>query len=83
MKPAMTLGMCAVALGAQPEKAWKMHDMDRPPPPVVTPGPTSASAPADAVVLLGLRGVDAWHDGSGGALAIAKTKADETADAAA
>lgn len=69
MKPAITLGMCAIALGAQPEKTWKMHDMERPLPPVVTPGATSGAAPADAVVLLGSRGVDAWHDGSGGALA--------------
>ncbi len=34
-----------------PTGRWLIHDMNRPAPPIVTPGATSADAPSDAVVL--------------------------------
>ena len=38
----------------QPDGKWRIHDIKRPRPPVVTPGPfVSAPAPADAIVLVG------------------------------
>lgn len=38
----------------QPDGKWRIHDIKRPRPPVVTPGPfVTAPAPADAVVLVG------------------------------
>jgi len=34
-----------------PGQKWRVHDIDRPHPPVVTPGPTTGSPPSDAIVL--------------------------------
>ncbi len=34
-----------------PGSKWKVHDIDRPPPPVVKPGATPGAAPSDAIVL--------------------------------
>ena len=48
---------------------WKVHDMDRPQPAMVTPGvagtaTTPGTAPSDAIVLLGKgSGLDAWKNG--------------------
>ena len=52
-----------------PNSKWRVHDIDRPPPPVVTP-PTPSTAeragrpPSDAVVLFDGANLDAWrgHD---------------------
>jgi len=54
----------------QPDGRWHIHDGRRPQPPMVTPGPapaTPASAPSDAIVLLGAQDdLGAWQmmDGS-------------------
>jgi hypothetical protein len=56
------LGVAAIAAQKPPDR-WKIHDMDRPPPPVVDPGPAGepARAPSDAVVLLDGRSLAAWQ----------------------
>jgi hypothetical protein len=49
-----------------PDQPWRVHDRDRPVPPVVTPGAGAnlgAPAPSDAVVLFDGGGTDAWHSG--------------------
>lgn len=50
---------------AQGDKQWKIHDMDRPVPPVVTPGTSSTqqaagNAPSDAVVLFDGKDLFQW-----------------------
>ena len=47
---------------------WAIHDLDRPLPPVVDPGPAGppAPAPADAVVLFDGSDLSQWEDGKGG-----------------
>ncbi|WP_241241898.1 3-keto-disaccharide hydrolase [Sphingobium algorifonticola] len=42
-----------------PDGKWRVHDADRPAPPVVTPG-TVAAAPSDATILFDGRSLDAW-----------------------
>jgi hypothetical protein len=66
----------AVALSAAPARAqvdtrWKIHDMDRPLPPIVTPGTASTQdtpgkPPSDAIVLFDGTGLEQWlsNDGS-------------------
>ena len=39
---------------------WRVHDFDRPLPPVVTPGSTAAEAPSDAIVLFDGTNLDEW-----------------------
>ena len=48
-----------------PNSKWRVHDIDRPPPPVVTPS-TPAQAPSDAVVLFDGAGLAAWRGRGGG-----------------
>ncbi|MDQ7013488.1 MAG: DUF1080 domain-containing protein [Planctomycetota bacterium] len=51
-----------------PGQPWRVHDIDRPNPPVVDPGPASACevpAPSDAVVLFDGTTLDAWQHGDG------------------
>jgi Domain of Unknown Function (DUF1080) len=43
-----------------PGGRWKVHDPDRPQPPVITPGSASGMAPSDAVVLFDGGSIDAW-----------------------
>jgi hypothetical protein len=47
---------------------WAIHDLDRPLPPVVDPGPAGqpAPAPSDAVVLFDGKDLASWEDGKGG-----------------
>jgi hypothetical protein len=48
---------------------WAIHDLDRPLPPVVDPGPAGPPllAPADAVILFDGKDLSQWEDGKGGA----------------
>ena len=39
---------------------WRVHDFDRPLPPVVTPGATASDAPSDAIVLFDGSSLDEW-----------------------
>lgn len=39
---------------------WRVHDMDRPVPKVVTPGATAADAPSDAIVLFNGTNLNEW-----------------------
>ena len=48
-----------------PDQKWKVHDSQRPTPPVVTPGAAVGQPPSDAVVLFDGKGLDKWHDGKG------------------
>lgn len=55
-----------------PHQPWRVHDADRPNPPVVDPGPAPAQpapVPSDAVVLFDGSGLDAWRKGNGDAAA--------------
>ena len=58
------IGFQANAL-AQLPNGWKSHDLKRPQPKVVTPGPTTVSAPSDAIVLLGSEKLTGWSDRKG------------------
>jgi 3-keto-disaccharide hydrolase len=47
-----------------PHQPWRVHDINRPNPPIVDPGPapeTPAPAPSDAIVLLDGSNLDAWQ----------------------
>ncbi len=57
----LALGACA----AQHAFRWDVHDMDRPRPPVVTPGAEDRLPPSDAIVLFDGTDLSAWH-GRGG-----------------
>lgn len=46
---------------------WKVHDLERPRPTVVTPGRTATDAPSDAVILFDGRSLDGWRDDDGAA----------------
>jgi 3-keto-disaccharide hydrolase len=57
---------------AQVDTKWKIHDPDRPAPPVADPGTASTQespgrAPSDAVVLFDGKDLSAWADKDGGA----------------
>jgi hypothetical protein len=73
----VSLGFLALvsAKGSDPGKGqkekverWGIHDMNRPQPPVVDPGPpgTPAPAPSDAVVLFDGRDLSQWEAAGGG-----------------
>ena len=65
-------GLCALGAlawaGSQAAQDWAVHDMNRPAPAVVDPGPAGppTPAPADAVVLFDGKGLARWEDGKGG-----------------
>lgn len=52
---------------SRPEKQWKVHDPDRPQPPVVNPGPAGSPvpAPSDAVVLFDGKDLSRWTNSKG------------------
>jgi hypothetical protein len=65
------LTVCAGGARAQIDTQWKIHDMNRPLPPVVTPGTSSTqetpgTAPSDATVLFGGKDLSQWLDKDGG-----------------
>jgi len=43
-----------------PGQKWRVHDIDRPRPPVVTPGATPGSPPSDAIVLFDGKDLSKW-----------------------
>lgn len=67
--------LIAVALSAAPARAqvdtrWKIHDLDRPLPPIVAPGTSSTQdipgkPPSDAVVLFDGTGLEQWLSADG------------------
>ena len=64
-KLAAALFLFAAVVTAQDQ--WPVHDMGRPLPPVVTPGPAGppVPAPSDAVVLFDGKGLGQWTDAKG------------------
>jgi len=74
MKSCFVVFFCGMALlfsgtsvQAQVDTKWKIHDLDRPLPPVVTPGTSSTQdtpgkAPSDAVVLFDGKDLSEWLD---------------------
>ncbi len=44
-----------------PDGKWKVHDIARPKPPVVTPGAKPGDAPSDAIVLFDGKSLDKWE----------------------
>src|SRR5215813_816729 len=64
--------LCAALSEAQVDPKWKVHDKDRPVPPVVTPGTAGSQeaagkAPSDAVVLLDGEDLSHWAQKDGSA----------------
>src|SRR5437867_11745965 len=56
-------------LAAQVRKEWKIHDLDRPQPPIVGPGTASTQdqpgrPPSDAIVLFDGKDLSRWRSGS-------------------
>src|SRR3954468_13619080 len=43
-----------------PGQKWKVHDIDRPRPPVVTPGAAPGQPPSDAIVLFDGKDLSKW-----------------------
>jgi 3-keto-disaccharide hydrolase len=79
MKKMRLLGLAALAAIAVPSftfgqapMKWKIHDMDRPVPPIITPGTPSTQdapgqAPSDAVVLFNGKDLSNWLQDDGSA----------------
>ena len=68
----ITVGLFALACAQQDTGTWKVHDMQRPQPSVVTAGSpscgsTTGTAPSDAIVLFDGGNLDAFRTGSGAA----------------
>ncbi len=59
-----------------PDQKWKVHDMERPRPPKVAPGPpASITAPADAIILFDGKDLSQWEQfGRGGVVSEPKWK---------
>jgi len=63
--PLAIVGLIATAPGASAEE-WRIHDMEQPRPPMVTPGEAPGQPPSDAVVLFGGEDLGAWASADGG-----------------
>lgn len=65
--PAAVSAVLFLAAAAAAQIQWPVHDMTRPQPPVVTPGPAGPPVPppSDAVVLFDGRGLAGWTDAKG------------------
>src|SRR5438876_12283447 len=48
-----------------PGQKWRVHDIDRPRPPVVAPGVTAGSPPSDAIVLFDGKDLSKWAKSGG------------------
>lgn len=57
-----TIGYAAEDYKLNPKlpSGWRVHDMDRPAPPVVTPGATAAESPSDAIILFNGSDLSEW-----------------------
>lgn len=55
-----------------PGQKWRVHDVDRPHPPVVTPGATPGAPPSDAIVLFDGKDLSKWAHSQKGQLTDAK-----------
>lgn len=67
---AVTMVIVASGLAAQVDARWKIHDMSRPRPPIITPGTASTEEkvgqpPSDAVVLFDGRDLSRWQTSKG------------------
>jgi hypothetical protein len=51
-----------------PGSKWRVHDRDRPQPPMVTPGREAGAPPSDAIVLFDGRNLDQWSGGKSGGI---------------
>ncbi|MGB6222677.1 3-keto-disaccharide hydrolase [Haloferula sp.] len=69
MKPTtaiLVLATCVTTASAQENKnpklpsGWRVHDMDRPLPKIITPGDSPSDAPSDAIILFDGTNLDAW-----------------------
>lgn len=49
-----------------PDGKWRVHDIARPKPRVVTPGPAAGAPPSDAIVLFDGKDLSKWHGEKGG-----------------
>ncbi len=49
-----------------PDGKWRVHDINRPKPVVVTPGATAGAAPSDAIVLFDGKGLSQWNSSKKG-----------------
>jgi hypothetical protein len=61
----MSITLAAMTAQAQTNSGYRIHDMERAEPPVVTPGKDSAP-PADAIVLFDGTNLDGWRTKEGG-----------------
>jgi hypothetical protein len=61
------IAVCLVAAAGAAQDQWAVHDMNRPMPPVVTPGPAGppVAPPSDAIVLFDGTGLSQWADAKG------------------
>jgi len=71
----LALGLCVVLSAALSEcysaeqQDWKIHDMNRPRPEVVSPGEKPGEAPSDAIILFDGKDLSEWVSAKGGGAA--------------
>lgn len=57
-----------------PDGKWRVHDINRPRPAVVTPGATASAPPSDAIVLFDGKSMSPWNSAKGGKITEADWK---------